>query len=74
MHFGIYMSRKKVVDLRKLRDRLRRAHVTSRFLAVVLRTPPQRVEECLNGTTSFTYSQLLSIADLIGCEIPDLMS
>lgn len=68
------MSTQKTIDLKALRSRLKRSSVDKKLLTIILRRPSQYIQDRLSGLKPFTYSELLSISDLIGCEIQDLMS
>lgn len=68
------MSRKKTLDLRTLRRYLTRAEVDNKMLTLIIKKPSQYVVECLSGKKPFTLSDLISIADLLNCEISDFMT
>lgn len=79
---GDYMSREIHVDLKELRARIKRAQIPDDMLAFVFRislrlgpVPLQHaVNDILYGRKKITYAQLLSIADMLQCEVYDLMS
>ena len=68
------MSREKTLDLRTLRRYLVRAEVDNKTLTFIIKKPSQYVVDCLSGKKSFTLADLLSIADLLNCEISDFMT
>ncbi len=72
MHFWFYMSRKNITYLSDLKKKLKRSQVDIYLLTRILRRPRQYIVDRLDGIQHFTLKDLLSIADLIGCDISDI--
>lgn len=64
-------SRSATFNLPYLKQRLKQASVTEKLLTVILRRPLQYVVDRLAGKKSFTYMELLSIADLLNSDMTD---
>lgn len=65
------MSREKTLDLKLLRRRLRSAQVDETLLSRILGRPSQYVVERLSGKQPFIMNELMSIADLLNCDLLD---
>lgn len=59
------------MDLKLLRRRLRVASVDETLLSRILKRPRRYIVERLSGKQPFIMSELMSIADLLNCDILD---
>lgn len=65
------MSREKTLDMKALRRCLRNASVDNNLLSRILQRPRQYVVDRVSGKQPFLMKELLSIADLLNCDICD---
>lgn len=68
------MSSKKGLNLRELNRRIHTNSLDVSLLSKVIGKPSYRIVNGLSGKQPFNYIELLAIADLINCEISDLLS